>query len=186
MDSQLKTSTKTVKLSQLFAVFFKIGVLSFGGGLSGWIYRDVVTRRRWMTAQAFLAGMTLAQVLPGANVANIAIYIGDRIRGPLGALVAVTAVLVGPFFVILALAEAFLWLKQFDGFDDFLDGVAAAAIGLLLVVGMDAGRIASKQVRSAVVFLLVFTLIGVLNAPLIITVAVVGVLSVCWCLRTER
>jgi chromate transporter len=186
MEKPVNRINEDVKLRQLFAVFFKIGVLSFGGGLSGWIYREVVHQRKWVTAESFLAGMTLAQILPGANVANVAIYVGDRIKGPLGAAVAVFAVLLGPFFVVLALAETFMWLKQFEGFDDFLDGVAASAIGLLLIVGIEAGRMAAKRVKSSAIFLLIFICIGILNTPLIPTVLVLGLASVVWCWREAR
>lgn len=65
----------TVTLPQIFALFARIGLTSFGGGLSAWIYREVVDRRQWLSEDEFLAGLTLAQILPGPNVINISIYI---------------------------------------------------------------------------------------------------------------
>ena len=75
-------------LSDLFNVFFKIGLMSFGGGLVSWIHRDVVIARGWMTNEEFLSGLSLSQVLPGVNSTNTSIFVGQRLRGPVGAVVA--------------------------------------------------------------------------------------------------
>ena len=63
---------ESVGLLQIFALFAQIGLTSFGGGLSAWIYQEVVVRRGWLREGEFIAGLTLAQVLPGPNVINIA------------------------------------------------------------------------------------------------------------------
>lgn len=177
----------TIKLSTLFLTFLKVGLFSFGGGLSGWIYQEVVIRRRWMTAEDFLSGLTIAQLLPGANVTNIAIYVGNRGHGMIGAAMALAGLLTGPFLVVIGIAEAFSWLSRFPGFDDFLDGVAAAAVGLMLMIGLQAARVAFSDPRPAAIFLAVFVCIGVLGTPLVATVLVAGVLSVAlsWRRRTD-
>jgi len=79
----------SVPLVDILLLFARIGLTSFGGGLSAWIYREVVVRRRWLTEDAFLSGMTLAQIMPGTNVVNVSIYIGHRLRGAAGSAVAV-------------------------------------------------------------------------------------------------
>ena len=68
----------------LLAVFTRIGLTSFGGGMSGWLMREFVQRRRWMDEEEFLAGLGLAQAFPGVNVVNMAIWIGYRLRGNAG------------------------------------------------------------------------------------------------------
>ena len=82
-----------VPLRDIFRVFFTIGASSFGGGVTGWMHRITVGQRGWLTNEKFLAGLALGQVLPGANVSNMAVYIGQVLRGPLGAVVALGAVL---------------------------------------------------------------------------------------------
>ncbi len=72
---------------QLFLAFAKIGLTSFGGGLSGWMMREFVQRRAWLSEGEFLSGLALAQAFPGVNVVNLAIWIGFRLRGGAGALV---------------------------------------------------------------------------------------------------
>src|SRR5215471_7633821 len=93
----------TVTLSQIFALFARIGLTSFGGGLSAWIYREVVDKRRRLSEDEFLAGLTLAQILPGPNVINISIYIGQRLRGTVGSATTVLALLLPPMIVAVGL-----------------------------------------------------------------------------------
>src|SRR3954469_23332145 len=67
----------------LFGVCVQIGLLSFGGSLTGWVHREVVARRAWMTEQEFLSGVALGQILPGTNISNLMVYIGQRLHGVL-------------------------------------------------------------------------------------------------------
>src|SRR3982751_7016842 len=91
-------------LLALFRVCAQIGLLSFGGGLTGWVHREVVVRRAWMTEQDFLSGVALGQILPGTNISNLLVYIGQRLHGGLGAVVALGGLLTGPFFAVIGLA----------------------------------------------------------------------------------
>ncbi len=77
--------------AQLFVVFARIGLTSFGGGLSGWLLREFVQRRGWLGEEEFLSGLALAQAFPGVNVVNLAIWIGYRLRGTPGALAGAAA-----------------------------------------------------------------------------------------------
>lgn len=75
----------------LFVAFARIGLTSFGGGLSGRMMRDFVHERRWLDEEAFLNGLALSQALPGVNVKNLAIWIGYRLAGWRGAVAGFTA-----------------------------------------------------------------------------------------------
>ncbi|HXZ08323.1 MAG TPA: chromate transporter, partial [Paraburkholderia sp.] len=57
---------------QLFLIFSRIGLTSFGGGLSGWFLREFVHDRHWLSEDEFLNGLALSQALPGVNVKNLA------------------------------------------------------------------------------------------------------------------
>ena len=138
-----------VALPQIFALFARIGLTSFGGGLSAWIYREVVDRRHWLNEDEFLAGLTLAQILPGPNVINISIYIGQRLRGTRGGDTAVLALLLPPMVVAVGLLILFRAYGQLVWLHDLLEGIAAAAIGLTFAVGYRAARHATKANRWA-------------------------------------
>lgn len=175
-----KTESKPlVRLLEILVLFARIGVTSFGGGLSAWIYREVVDRRRWLTEDEFLAGLTLAQILPGPNVINISIYIGQRLRGPVGSAIAALALLLPPMIVAVLLLALFQSYGDLAWLQNLLQGIAAAAIGLTFSVGFRAARHASKTNRWALAILaLIFIPIGLLRWPLVPVVLCVAPLAV--------
>jgi chromate transporter len=156
-----------VSLLAILAVFTKIGLMSFGGALSGWMHREIVVRRQWMEEQDFLSGLALGQIMPGANVANLSLYIGQRLRGGVGAVTALLGMLLPPMIVVLALGMLYdrvagiLWLHR------FIDGVAAAAIGLTIMVGLKASRRVERRVGPIAILLLLFVTVGVLRWPMV-------------------
>jgi chromate transporter len=174
-----ETGPKVVTLPEMFALFARIGLTSFGGGLSAWIYREVVDKRRWLSEDEFLAGLTLAQILPGPNVINISIYIGQRLRGTAGSLTTVFALLLPPMIVAVGLVTLFHAYGDIAWLHELLEGIAAAAIGLTFSVGYRAARHATRNNRWApVVLAVVFLAIGVLRWPLIPVVICVAPLAV--------
>jgi chromate transporter len=160
------------------SVFFRIGLFSFGGGLTGWVYREVVQMRGWLAEDEFLSGMAVSQILPGANIANLAIYVGHRLKGLLGAVVALVALLIAPFFAVIALASAYGLIKTLAYAPTALEGVAAAAIGLLLIVVARGARRAARRPAALLAFLATFVAVGLLHFSLLLVVVVVGPLSV--------
>ena len=168
-----------ITLPQIFALFVRLGLTSFGGGLSAWIYREVVDRRRWLSEDEFLAGLTLAQILPGPNVINISIYIGQRLRGTAGSVIAALSLLLPPMAVAVGLLVLFRSFHNLAWLHDLLEGIAAGAIGLTFSVGIRAARHATQSNRWApFVLVLVFVVIGVLRWPLIPVVLCVAPLAI--------
>ena len=156
-----------VPLLAILGVFARIGLMSFGGALSGWMHREIVVRRQWMEEEDFLSGLALGQIMPGANVANLSLYIGQRLRGGVGAVVALLGRLLPPMIVVLALGMLYervagiLWLHR------FIDGVAAAAIGLTIMVGIKASRRVERRLGPLAILLLLFVTVGVLRWPMV-------------------
>ena len=72
-------------LLRLAFIFSRIGLTSFGGGLSGWLLREFVQDLKLLTEEEFLSGLSISQALPGVNVTNMAIWIGYQLRGRMGA-----------------------------------------------------------------------------------------------------
>ena len=80
MSTLSPAEKERVPLLTLMAVFFRVGVTSFGGSTAAWLHREIVERRRWLDDEGFLTALTLAQVLPGANPVNLSIYVGSHLR----------------------------------------------------------------------------------------------------------
>lgn len=174
-----------VPLYRIALEFGRIGALSFGGGLTAWIYRQVVQRRRWLTDAEFVSGLALAQVLPGINVANLSLYVGYRLRGVLGAATAIASLLLVPFFAVLALGSVYHILQEYSLLRAGLLGIASAAAGLLLMTGIRTLRRAKGGPQAIVVAAIVVLTVGILRWPMIPVVACLAPASVAaaWFLR---
>ncbi|MFM1814094.1 MAG: hypothetical protein RLZ98_789 [Pseudomonadota bacterium] len=162
-----ENSVPFVSLFDIFKLFLMIGALSFGGGLIAWVYREVVEKRKWLTEQDFLGGLTLSQVLPGINMANISVYIGQRLRGVKGSLVAVFGLILIPFFFILALLQVYHQLIVIPGVQHYLDGMAVTAVGLFMSVGVKSARKVVTSIAPAVFILIIVVTVGFWRWPLL-------------------
>ncbi len=171
-------SNPQVSLSALFRTFFWIGLFSFGGGLMPWIQREVVTVRGWMRNDDFIAGFAMAQVLPGVNSTNMAVYVGQRLRGVPGATVAVVAMLTGPFLFMLAASLTYKVVLGAPAVHAAMAGAAAGAIGMILFMGVGVLRGACRGAASIMVMAAVFVAVGVLKWPLVPVVLVATPLSI--------
>lgn len=163
----------------LFLVFSRIGLTSFGGGLSGWMLREFVQRRGWISEEDFLTGLALAQAFPGVNVVNLSIWIGYRLRGTPGALAGAAGIIVPAAIVIVMIAAGFATLRNYDLTHLVLDGIGAAAIGLSLQMGLVAARrVVRKGAWPSVVMVAAFLAVGVLHWSLPLVVIVLGPIGV--------
>jgi len=167
-----------VPLYQIFQVFFAIGAFSFGGGLIGWMHREIVTKREWLRDEQFLSGLALGQVMPGANVSNMAVYIGQQLRGWLGACIALLAVLTGPFFLVIGLASVYDDAIRIPGFHAAMDGIAAAAVGMVMRLGWVGAKHSCKRLPQAMIAVAVFIAIGLMQWPLVPVVLILGPISI--------
>ena len=116
-------STSTVskagyRLSDLVGYALKLGTIGFGGpvALVGYMYRDLVEQRKWISESEYKEGLTLAQLMPGPLAAQLAIYLGFVHYGVLGATLVGMAFVLPSFLMVLALGWAyftslFRWTK---------------------------------------------------------------------------
>jgi len=167
-----------VRLSTIFWIFFQIGSLSVGGGLTAWLYREIVEKRRLMSETDFMGALTLAQVLPGINMTNLSVYVGQRLRGVQGAIAAMAGLLLVPFFAIIAMGAVYAQLKDIPSLHHFLDGMAATAVGLLLAMGVKAVQVTRMQVKQLIVVGLIVVLVGLLRLPMVPVIIVVVPFSI--------
>jgi chromate transporter len=167
-----------VSFTDLTLLFVRIGLTSFGGGLSAWLYREVVGRRHWMKDDDFLGALTMSQVLPGANVINLSIYVGHRLHGGLGAAAALSALLLPPMVVVILIAMLFERVGDLPWLHNSLEGIAAAAMGMTIAMGLRSGRRALANGRwSLFIIVAIFAAIGVLRWPLVPVVLVLTFVS---------
>jgi len=167
-----------IPLRELFFTCFKIGSLSFGGGVSGWTYREFVERKKWITDEDFAANLAIAQMLPGANVVNLVIAVGETLRGAAGAATCFVGFLIAPFFVVICLSSAMRKVAHISEVPTALEGIAFAAIGMVIVlVGRSASRL-RHNLPALSIILLVMLGISVLHLPMLVVVLVLTPASV--------
>ena len=105
-----------VSLLDLFGVFAKIGGLTIGGGLAmiAVIERELVQKRKWITDEELLDMIAVAESTPGVIAVNSATFVGFKLRGFLGALLATIGVVAPSFVVISLIALVFEWFLGFE------------------------------------------------------------------------
>lgn len=169
---------RAVTAPALFMVCFKIGSLSFGGGLSGWVHREFVQRHRWITEDDFAASLALAQMMPGVNVVNLVIGLGEMLRGRAGAVASFAGFLTAPFFAVLALNAAASQISEMQSVVWVMEGIAFAAIGMLAVIcGQGIARARHNLPAMATIAAVAVT-IGVLGWSMLAVIALTTPLSI--------
>ena len=120
-QGSITESVSKQDLVQIARAFFYVGVIGFGGGLAilAQLQRHVVEKLQWLTNDEFVEATTVIQSLPGVIAVNISCYIGFKLRGWIGGLVAVVAMLLPAFASMLLLSEFYLTFKEVPDFDFF-------------------------------------------------------------------
>jgi chromate transporter len=167
-----------IGLARIFAAFLWLGCTSFGGGTAGWLYRDMVLKRRWLDEATFLSDFALRQAIPGSNGVKLTVQIGQRLHGGAGAVVALIGLLAGPFAIVLAIGAAYAGFGEHRIPHQMLDGVAAAVIGLTFATGLHS-MVQSRPGLSGLTLAAATVLcVGILRWPMLPVVAVLAPLGI--------
>lgn len=123
------------KLLQLFLSFLRIGPVTFGGGYAmiPVIEHEVVTKHGWMDTREMNDVLSIAGSAPGGVGVNAAAFIGYRLAGVLGAIVAIVGMTIPTFLIVLLLSLSYSWFDDNPKVIAALRGVHGAIIGLILV-----------------------------------------------------
>ena len=142
-----------VSLLDLFGVFAKIGGLTIGGGLAmiAVIERELVQKRKWITEEELLDMIAVAESTPGVIAVNSATFIGYKLRGFLGSLLATIGVVTPSFVLISLIALVFEWFLGFELVTWAFKGANAAVAILILNAGL---KLLKKCEKSAYTYLM--------------------------------
>lgn len=162
---------------ELFLGFLSLGMTAFGGALP--LARHmIVQKRRWMSEPEFTELLGLCQFLPGGNVVNLSVAVGYRFGGVSGALVAISGLLAVPTLVVIALGVIYDRYHDDPYVRHFFAGLAAAAAGLLLSMGIRIARPLLRRPWPALVALVCVLAIAVFRLPLLPTMIVLTPLAI--------
>ena len=153
-------ASSTPSPGEIFAVFARIGATSFGGGLVAYLRDALVTDRRWMTPEEFLAALEIGQTLPGLNSVNIAIIAGRHLAGARGAFAAASGLVLPGVAILVGLGLLYARFRHNPDVAPVLAGIAAASVGLLLQVTLKIGARQFTALRDLVFVLPTFYLVA--------------------------
>ncbi len=134
-------AAKFALLFTLSAIFLRIGSVTFGGGLVmvPLIESEVVNNHQWLTHQEFADAFALGQITPGP-VLITATFVGYRVAGTLGALVATISIFLPAFLMTIAAGSSLRRFRDNKVVQALLRGIAPAVVGLLVAAGLSIGR----------------------------------------------
>jgi chromate transporter len=150
-------------LSQLVVYFLRLGTVGFGGpvALVGYMHRDLVAERQWITEEDYNEGLALAQLAPGPLAAQLGIYLGFVHYGIPGATLAGVAFVLPSFLMVLAISWAYVAFGGIPWMQAVFYGVGAAVIG---IIAMSAYKLTARTLKRN------YLLWGIYAAALITTV----------------
>jgi len=169
---------------QLVRYMLGLGTWGFGGpvALVGYMYRDLVERRGWITESEYKEGLTLAQLMPGPLAAQLAIYLGFVHHRFAGATLVGLAFVLPSFFMVIAIGEVYVTFGGIVWMQAVFYGVGAAVIGIIAV---SAWKLTTKNIGRDKLLWAIFVVNAVATAVLQAEVvwAIVGAGLLVWLLR---
>ena len=162
-------------LFNLFFTFFKIGTFTFGGGwaMISIIEREIVDKQKWLERESFLDLLAVAQSLPGILAVNIAVAIGDKLKGGKGSLVAALGTILPSFCMILIIA-IFLTpdlIKNNEVLSAIFKGIRPAVVALIIAPVLNSAKSAKIGIKTiwipVVVALLIWSKLPYVSNPIL-------------------
>lgn len=132
-------------LWQMVLYMLKLGTIGFGGpvALVGYMHRDLVEQRKWISEADYKEGIALAQLAPGPMAAQTAIYLGYVHYGVLGATLVGLAFVIPSFLMVVALGWAYTRFGGLSWMQAVFYGVGAAVIG---IISISAHKLTTKSI----------------------------------------
>jgi chromate transporter len=166
--------------TELFLAFNRLALQGFGGVIAV-AQHALVDRERWLTRVEFLEMLSMSQVLPGPNVVNLSLMVGDRFFGTRGAFAALAGMLLVPLAIVIALAALYAGYSHHAQVAGALRGMGAVSAGLMFGTGLKLAATWRTHAIGGVLFLgigtLTFVLVVALKWPLAWVVLGLGSVS---------
>jgi chromate transporter len=159
-------ATVAPSTAQLAAGFLWLGLTGFGGVLP-LARHALVERRRWLSEAEFADLLGLCQFLPGGNVINLSIAVGQKFRGVRGAVAALFGLLAAPTLIVVALGVAYGRYAADARVRHLFAGLAAAAAGLLISAAVKIARPLAGKPLAMALAAVTFAAIALLRLPLL-------------------
>lgn len=171
-------------LRELFFAFTGLALRGFGGVLP-WAHRVLVEERHWLTREDFVELLALSQLLPGPNVVNLSVMVGDRWFGWRGAVVALAGMMLAPAALVLLLAVAYTAFVDLPQLRGALRGMGAVAAGLVIATGLKLAVPLRGRPVAMLLASVAFACVGLARWPLPWVLAVLAPVAIALAWRHE-
>ena len=165
---------------ELFVAFTWLALQGFGGVLAV-AQRVLCEQKRWLTREQFVETLAVAQVLPGPNVCNLALMIGDRFFGWRGAFAALAGMMAVPLVIVLMLTALYAQYAMNPAVSGALRGMGAVSAGLIVGTGLKlVGAVRSNPMQAPVCgafLVLAFAAVALLRWPLVWVILALGLVA---------
>ncbi|MFN0164075.1 MAG: chromate transporter [Burkholderiales bacterium] len=159
-------ATSNVTPRRLFAVFLRIALSGIGGALPH-ARHAIVEDMGWLNDAEFADILSAGQLLPGPNIINVGILVGDRFCGVRGVIAALGGLLAVPFAIVLALGVFYRELGENGVLAHAFTGISAAAAGLIVSVGLRLAIAQPRRVWVLGIALAAFVAVAILRLPMV-------------------
>jgi chromate transporter len=134
-------------LARLALYFLRLGALGFGGppALAGFMHRDLVDREKWLSQDDYELALTVAQVMPGPLAAQLAIAIGQLLRGVVGATVVAIAFILPSFVMVVALSVLYVNSQGLWWVQALFYTIGAAVIAIIAIAAYRLARSSNRR-----------------------------------------
>jgi len=170
-DQQV-SAAKVPKLWDIFVQFLLIGAISFGGGIIAYERILLVEKRKWLSADEFMAYLAISQTMPGLNSVNMAVLAGDHLRGAIGSVIASIGLILPGSVFVLAIGALYASSADHPLANLVLLGIAAAASGLLAAITYRIGGDNWRHLKSLLIIVATFLLMSIakLSLPIVLVI----------------
>ncbi len=164
----------------LFLSIFKIGAFTFGGGYAmiPLIEKEVVVNKGWITKEEFVDILVVSQSLPGALAINTSIFLGYKIAGLIGGIVALLAVILPSFLIILIIAAFFMQFRNNYYVNAAFQGITAAVPMLVLVGAISLSKGLEKNIRTGITIIVGIIALAFFNIHPVLVIVISGLYGV--------
>lgn len=170
MTDETHSLARPFSEKELFVAFTLLALQGFGGVLAV-AQRVLCEQKRWLTKEQFVEILAFAQLLPGPNVCNVALMVGDRFFGWRGAFAALAGMMAVPLVIVLAITVAYAQYASNPVVAGALKGMGAVAAGLIVGTALKlmSALLANPMGLPACAVLLVsaFMAVALLRWPLV-------------------
>lgn len=156
---------------ELFTGFMKLGLLGFGGVLP-LAHRMIVNNKQWLNSTEFTNLLGICQILPGGNIINMAVAIGYEFQGIKGAISSLIGLIFFPTIIVVLIYELYAQFQSIPTVKHMIEGLAAAAAGLLFAMGLKMLKPILKSYLTLFTILLTFVFMLWFKIPLALTLII--------------